>query len=304
MVNSYRYTYTYDNNGNLFTALEENWSNNSWVNYRRYSATYDNNGNPFTVLEENWSNNTWVNSYIYTYTYDNNGHLLTRLYEQWSNNSWVNSSIYTYTYDNNGNELTRLYEQWTNNAWVNSWRYTYTYDNNGNELTDLYEKWTNNAFKSNKRSYTYDNNGNAIHGVSYVWKNVWTIANGNLSLSYNSRKGWLYFYGDSVNVQYTSPVVTGVKEPSINTNTFVISQNYPNPFNPSTTISYTLPERSGVVISVYDPLGNKVAELLNGSQSAGSHSVNWNAANMVSGVYFYEIKTDKFRAVKKLLLMK
>ncbi len=85
---------------------------------------------------------------------------------------------------------------------------------------------------------------------------------------------------------------------------YVLSQNYPNPFNPSTAIVFALPEKTGVVISVYDQLGKKVAVLLNAEKEAGYHNIEWNASNMASGVYFYELKTPKFRSVKKLLLMK
>lgn len=83
-----------------------------------------------------------------------------------------------------------------------------------------------------------------------------------------------------------------------------LSQNYPNPFNPSTTIKFGLPEKANVTLTIYNQLGQKVAVLLNGEQDAGYHIVEWNAGNLVSGIYFYELKTEKFRSVKKLLLMK
>ena len=85
---------------------------------------------------------------------------------------------------------------------------------------------------------------------------------------------------------------------------FQLSQNYPNPFNPSTTISYALPERSKVVLSIYNLLGQKILELFNGEKAAGSHSFVWNASTMPSGIYFYELKTDKYREIKKLILLK
>ena len=85
---------------------------------------------------------------------------------------------------------------------------------------------------------------------------------------------------------------------------FKLFQNYPNPFNPSTAISFGLPERTQVVLSVYNQLGEKVAVLINGERESGYHGVEWNAANLPSGIYFYQLKTGKYRAVKKLLLMK
>lgn len=85
---------------------------------------------------------------------------------------------------------------------------------------------------------------------------------------------------------------------------FSLNQNYPNPFNPSTTISFGIPERVNVILTVYNQLGQKVAELVNEVMSPGMHSVNWKAGNLSSGVYYYEIKAGDYSSVKKLILMK
>ncbi len=85
---------------------------------------------------------------------------------------------------------------------------------------------------------------------------------------------------------------------------FDLSRNYPNPFNPSTTISFALPERANVTLTIYNQLGQKTAVLLECQKEAGVHQIEWNAAGMISGVYFYELKTEKFRSAKKLILMK
>jgi|GEM_PF-2564064 len=68
---------------------------------------------------------------------------------------------------------------------------------------------------------------------------------------------------------------------------FILSQNFPNPFNPSTDITYVLPEASTVRIVVTDIYGREVAELVNSSESAGHHTVTFNADNLASGLYFY-----------------
>jgi hypothetical protein len=118
-------------------------------------------------------------------------------------------------------------------------------------------------------------------------------------------KSGKYYYrlkqlDDNGSYKYSNIVAIDLIAPA----TFDLCQNFPNPFNPTTTISYTLPERSKVVLSIYNELGQKVAELFNGEITAGSHSVEWNAGKFVSGVYFYELKTEKFTSVKKLILMK
>jgi hypothetical protein len=87
---------------------------------------------------------------------------------------------------------------------------------------------------------------------------------------------------------------------------FSLLQNYPNPFNPVTRIKYQLPEDSYVTLRVFDILGNQVAELVNGYQSAGNHAVSFPANNLklVSGTYFYELQAGDFVSVKKMLLIK
>ncbi|MCF6268307.1 MAG: T9SS type A sorting domain-containing protein [Melioribacteraceae bacterium] len=85
---------------------------------------------------------------------------------------------------------------------------------------------------------------------------------------------------------------------------FSLSQNYPNPFNPSTKIEYTLSNNAQVTLTVYNIVGEKVATLVNEYKNAGAYTVNFNASQLSSGVYFYEIKADAIRLVKKMSLLK
>ena len=96
-------------------------------------------------------------------------------------------------------------------------------------------------------------------------------------------------------------MVTGELIPAV----YALEQNYPNPFNPSTTIEFSLPEDvSNVKLSIYNALGEKVAELVNSSLAAGKYQYQWNAKNVATGMYIYELRTDKFVSVKKMLLLK
>jgi hypothetical protein len=81
-------------------------------------------------------------------------------------------------------------------------------------------------------------------------------------------------------------------------------RNYPNPFNPSTTITYDINVTSEVSLIVYDMLGREVASLVDGTLSAGVHEVEFTAADLPSGVYFYRLKTGNFMESKKMLLLK
>jgi hypothetical protein len=85
---------------------------------------------------------------------------------------------------------------------------------------------------------------------------------------------------------------------------YSLQQNYPNPFNPQTTIRFGLPEASRVKLSIYDINGRFIADILDAHQSAGYHNITWNAANLASGLYIYQIKTERFTQVRKCILVK
>ncbi len=86
---------------------------------------------------------------------------------------------------------------------------------------------------------------------------------------------------------------------------YSLEQNYPNPFNPSTVIEFSLSEDvANAELSIYNVLGEKVAELLNTSLAAGKYQYQWDAQNVASGTYIYKLRTDQFTSVKKMLLLK
>ena len=81
-------------------------------------------------------------------------------------------------------------------------------------------------------------------------------------------------------------------------------QNWPNPFNPVTTISYSLPERSGVSLVVYNTLGQAVARLVDETEDPGSHSARFDGTRLSSGVYFYRLQAGSFVAVRRAVLLR
>ena len=87
-------------------------------------------------------------------------------------------------------------------------------------------------------------------------------------------------------------------------NNFELMQNYPNPFNPSTTINFNLPKAGNVKLAVYNLLGQEVQILVNGFKEAGVHTVNFEAANLNSGIYLYKIETNGLTSVRKMTLLK
>jgi len=100
-------------------------------------------------------------------------------------------------------------------------------------------------------------------------------------------------------------VVTSVNEDNSDVpKRFSLYQNYPNPFNPSTSISYQLPTQTHVTLKVFDVLGKEIATLVNSFEQPGYKSVNFNANNLVSGVYYYRLRAGNYIETKKLLLLR
>jgi hypothetical protein len=101
-----------------------------------------------------------------------------------------------------------------------------------------------------------------------------------------------FSYSSEVNVDINAPIQ------------FELAQNYPNPFNPSTTIKFSLPQNSFVTLKVYNALGQEVSTLVNGFTESGIHSINFDASNLNSGIYFYKLDAGKYSDVRKMTLIK
>jgi Secretion system C-terminal sorting domain len=100
--------------------------------------------------------------------------------------------------------------------------------------------------------------------------------------------------------EYSQEIEVEVSSPT----EFSLEQNYPNPFNPSTTIKFSLPEKTNLIISVYNLIGEKVEEVFSGELESGYHEVNFNASLLASGVYLYQLQAQDYISVKKMLLLK
>ena len=117
------------------------------------------------------------------------------------------------------------------------------------------------------------------------------------------KNGQLFFGTSSQGLFEMDFVVSIEDDPPINKD-FYLSQNYPNPFNPTTNISYSISQRSFVTLKIYDVLGIEVTTLINKEVRAGSYEVEFDANNLPSGIYFYQIRAGAFVDTKKLVLMK
>ena len=88
-------------------------------------------------------------------------------------------------------------------------------------------------------------------------------------------------------------------------NSYILSQNFPNPFNPNTRIDYYIPHRTFVTIKIYNILGKEVRVLVNHFQNAGNHSIDTNANDLLSGIYFYQMSVNnELVDTKKMILIR
>ncbi len=98
--------------------------------------------------------------------------------------------------------------------------------------------------------------------------------------------------------------LTNVENKQLVPKQFNLEQNYPNPFNPSTVISFTVAKSEAVNISIFNIIGQKITTLINKEYTPGSYSVQFNAGNLPSGIYFYRLSTNDYVSIKKMILMK
>lgn len=125
-------------------------------------------------------------------------------------------------------------------------------------------------------------------------------------LSFGILEAYFGVYGQQVN-KYgeMGNVITTVKQKSeLNLSDFIVLQNYPNPFNPLTTITYSIPRASNIVIKVYDMLGKEVTALVNRHQASGRYSIDFDGLNLSSGMYIYKLTAGEFTEVRKMMLLK
>ncbi|MGE5352120.1 MAG: choice-of-anchor V domain-containing protein [Acidobacteriota bacterium] len=160
------------------------------------------------------------------------------------------------------------------------------------ELTQTSAK----AFSGGKYTFNFKYTAPSTPGTQTLYAN-----------GVSTKPQWNFAPNFSVNVLAAT---SGVKGNGQTVMSYSLDQNYPNPFNPATTISYSIPKQSQVRLVVFNSIGQEVKTLFSGIQSAGNHSVNFDASDLTSGIYFYSIEAksnsdnETFKSVKKMAFLK
>ncbi|NWF50757.1 MAG: T9SS type A sorting domain-containing protein [Ignavibacteriaceae bacterium] len=260
-----------------------------------------------------WDGSNFNNSGKLNFSYNAALKLTELLSEVWISGNWVNQSLLAYTYNGQNQQTEQLYQIWNNNAWENQYKYTYTYDGNGNQTEELFQIWVNNMWEnSSRKTMTYDGQNRLFEEITQFWNSTWENSFKNI-YSYNSDNNVSEIlsqnWQSSVWVNYEKDILTwspfsDVEERVEDFLSFRLYENYPNPFNPSTKIKFFIP-RSGVVqLKIYDLLGREISTLVNEFRNAGEYIEEFNAINLPSGIYFYELTSESNVVSKKMLLLK
>ncbi len=160
--------------------------------------------------------------------------------------------------------------------WINSWKYLRI------PLREAIIHW---------------NNPNARLTFPITWKRVY------LAETDESKKNSGMIFFDDLTAHFIETGVDDISKSYVSHH-YKLEQNFPNPFNPSTKITFGLPKDARVKLEVYNTLGERIAILLNNKMMAGTHSVDFNASQLSSGIYLYKIDAGDFQATKKMLVIK
>ena len=147
--------------------------------------------------------------------------------------------------------------------------------------------------------------GNWYYTIGFIEGNGTTTESKNYSYTDQSLETGTYYYrlkqvDFDGGVEYSEEVMAEVTSPSV----FVLDQNYPNPFNPSTKIKFSIPNSEFINLSIYNMIGEKVAELVNESMTAGEYEQEFNADGFPSGIYIAKISAGSFNQAIKMSLLK
>jgi hypothetical protein len=285
-INYRREASNFDSHNNITENLLQYWENNNWENYSRQNYLFDEKLNKIQSVQLAWSNFVWDSLSMDTFAYDEPGQLIEQNRKAKQNGFWINDSKFSFNYDEDGNLIIHMFQYWIDSLLINGNINYYEFNDEGKLTQEIEKGWRNESWENNSKvNYEYDLSGNLILKTYQNWvENNWK----------NTVK-YFYNYDD----------VTNIKENDIFLYNFSLSDNYPNPFNPNTSIDYTIPYTANVELTVYNFLGEEIIKLVNETQNEGLHQLKFEAKNLSSGIYFYQLKVGNiFLKTKKMLIVK
>ncbi|MCX7833838.1 MAG: M20/M25/M40 family metallo-hydrolase [Ignavibacteria bacterium] len=193
---------------------------------------------------------------------------------------------------------------WITTGWTDVFSGTYTVPGTGiqyvNLQTPFYWDGVNNLLIEicfHNTSWTSNSNVYATSVTGRVYHHHLDNSNGCQMTGSSSTTG-------RPNITIYFNLTTGISNNNGIPKVYELSQNYPNPFNPVTKINYAIPKNSFVTLKIYDLLGREVATLINEEKPAGYYSIDFDASNLSSGIYFYRLSAGDFIKTMKMTLMK
>jgi hypothetical protein len=298
----------YNQDNNLISTTIQWYVTGNWESSSRTTNTYDQVGNQITSLTELWQNNQWTNYFMLYNYYSLENRRDSLLTQNWDNNHWQNFSRSSFYYDSLTTYLELIIGQlWTGNQFQDYLKLNIINDELGNQVQQLEQVWNGSVWVNDiKKDYTYL--WNYFESCNAELWNGTNWEPGDTPILVNNPDGFkIAIVTQSINIYYmiVNVETTNSGIPS----DFSLSQNYPNPFNPTTKIKYTIPsvgtrDRVSVQLRIYDILGREIATLVNEEKPAGEYEVELNAANLPSGIYFYQLKVGQFSETKKMILLR
>jgi hypothetical protein len=315
---------TYDEAGNLVESTSQDSTEAGWTNSSRTVYTYDPLGRLKDYMWHYWDGAEWVPSQGESFAYDALGHVTVHTWFQFD---WFPYQRIVDLYDDQGLRRESLHQDYDLSVgWVNTNRGIFTYGpapalpdqvelispEEGIEGVGPYAtlEWSpsSGAMRYHLQIDTDARFPNPIVNDSMLAATTDSL---DVPLPYESTFFWRVRgsnqsgFGPWSEIRaFTVAVGTSVEEESGVPGRYALEANYPNPFNPSTVIGFTLPEAVNTRLTVLDALGRILTTLVDGPQSAGSHTAEWHAGQAASGLYFYRLEAGPFAETRPMYLIR
>jgi len=324
-IDSIQKIYDYNSQGLVSTITTYHWNNSAWENWELMTSTYS-NGQILQDVYQNWSDSSWENSNRTYYEYYTNS--IHTTFDLWLFGVWINLLCIVINYDSNGYISELKIQLWVPFVgWENLARTLFTRDNYFNIIEGLTQNWDfdiSDWINYSRVKTIYNSYNLPKLDLTELWteNNSWEydfqsthIYDGFLNRKETIGQQWMGSnWINSERESYTYIDVSPVESSTSNLTEFKLIGNYPNPFNPTTTIKFHIPELSNVTLKIYNSIGEEVAILINDVISPGTYDIVWSAAKYLgsvsakggyaSGVYFYQLSTNKYVETKKMILLK